>query len=132
MAKNNAYKFIFPNDTAEILIELTKKYGIREDLKGFAAKFKNREELNCRKILLLLKDLQDKKLDEKNLSAELQKRLEMPKTKANNLAEDIKKRFLQPTPAEGKPTVAPLSEKPVLESKQKKETSTDVYREQIE
>lgn len=131
MAENKTYKFIFPNDTSETIVELTKKHGIREDVKEFAIKSKKGEDLNCRKILLLLKELQDSKLDEKNLSAELQTRLKIPKTKANNLAEDIHEKFLQPKPIEEK-TAAPIPEKPALKSKQKKETSTDVYRELIE
>lgn len=131
MAKNTSYKFIFPSDTAETIIELTKEHGIREDLKEFAAKFKKGEDFNCRKILLLLKELQDKKLDEKNLNLELQKKLKIPKAKANSLAEDMKKKFLQPAPSEKK-AVAPIPEEPVLKPKQKKATSPDVYRELIE
>jgi len=117
-------KLIFPEHTSEIISELTKKYKIDESIDQILDKMKRGEKTKGRKIANLLREIVRGKLPKKDLSLEIEKRLNIPETKATDLAKDLQEKIL--LPMETTPPKITLSTKEEIKKKPK-----DIYREPI-
>ena len=117
-------KLIFPEYTSEIIFELTKKYKIDEGIDQIFDKMKKGEKTKGRKIANLLREIVHRRLSKKDLSLEIEKRLNISEIKAMDLAKDLQEKILLPME-----TIPPKTTPQV--KKEIKEKSKDIYREPI-
>lgn len=117
-------KLIFPEYTSEIISELMEKYKINESINQIFDKMKRGEKTKGRKIANLLREIVHGKLPKKDLSLEIEKRLNISEIKATDLAKDLQKKILLPM------ETTPPKTTPQVKEKIKKKPK-DIYREPI-
>lgn len=118
---------IFPENVVDIISELMKRYEISEDIEEILAKLRKGEKTRRREIANILWEFGQGKLTEKNLPYEFQKRLNIPKEKAVNLAKDIQEKILSQLEKVSSEPISPTEEKEI-----KRKPKDDIYREPIE
>ncbi len=117
-------KLIFPEYTSEIISKLMEKYKIDESIDQIFDKMEIGEETKGRKIANLLREIVHGGLSKKDLSLEIEKRLNISEIKATNLAKDLQEKILLPME-----TTPPKITPQIKEGVKKK--PKDIYREPI-
>ena len=149
---NQNKKTVFLGDTAPIVSEILKKYGLEEEDEDIFEKIEQGKPCLLGGIILdIVIELAQGKILKKELVVSIQKYLNIPKEKAKKMAEDIEKKLLtlvEKVPkekAEVPTKKSPVAEKslkteetPIVEEpktfskKEEPPQQEDTYRESIE
>ena len=127
-------EFFFPQNLDEIIVSLTKKYGLLENLAELDEKLEKGEKLSTELISETAVETIKKDLPFEVLASLLKERLKLPLTEAERLAKEIQDEIIENT-VKVKKEVAERIEKPRTQKKseeEKEEETGDVYREPIE
>ncbi|MBZ9572946.1 hypothetical protein KJA17_02065 [Patescibacteria group bacterium] len=120
-------KLIFPEHVVDIISGLMERYKISENIEEVFAKLRKGEKTRGGEIANILRESGQGKLTEENLPSELQKRLNISKEKAVNLAKDIQDKILSRLEKVSPEPIAPVEKKEI-----KKKPKEDIYREPTE
>lgn len=94
-SNNQNKKIVFLGDTALIISEILKKYGLEEIDEDILGKIEQGKPcLSGGDILDIVIEITQGKILEKNLVSSLQERLDIPKEKAKKIAKDVEKKLL--------------------------------------
>ncbi len=133
--KNNNQNLNWPENTPDIITNLTEKYKIKENTTELFSKIGSNTATNGREILALIARMQNKKLAPKNLENELQILFRLKKVKAQALARDIKNKFSVGKQAGARVKMNNNKRQPAIKQNQnatrKKAGIPDSYREPI-
>ena len=124
-------------NTAPVISELLKKYKIEESKEEIFENFQNVKKskpLISRGGIILDIAIKIKKgeLNKENLISILQKKLNIPRSKARILGKDIEKNLLELIGKSKESQEDFLVDKKKMESEEKKRKKKDTYREKIE
>jgi len=112
MTKNK--ETIFPEDTAGIIERLIKKHQLKSFGGTLLEELKKNKKIIEYEIIKIIREVKEGQVNKKDLSLELQKKLELTPEKSKKLAKDIKEYFF------------------TARQKSKKTKNKDEYRESIE
>ena len=132
--KSQAYKIVFSERSGSFIGEILEKYGLnKQQEEGLDRLFKSSagekekilRELPGPKIVLLLREYQEKKVKLEEFPTILQEALKVSAKDAKAIAEELQKKVIIFQSLPEKNIISPSEAKPV------KPTSSDTYREPI-
>lgn len=136
MAIKKDDNLILPENSSEIILALTEKYGLSESDEVFADKIEKNEIPNSRKIAFLVRRVAEKKVNKENMALELQNRLGLAEDKASDLARELTGNFFSQetnqAPVVEKTTQQPEPTPSIIPQEPVKKSDSDVYREPVE
>ena len=125
---NQNQKIIFPEESSSIISEFLEKYGLGESPRKVFEKIHKGEKVFGNVLAKIVKRAAEEEFSDQKLVSSLKTELSLSLKEAENLAEDIKKKFLalvEKTP--------PKIPSPIISEEKKEEPKRrDTYREPIE